>query len=264
MNMKLADFFQDKMITSVSNKQIKNIKALCDRRRARREQGLFVVENIRMFREIPRDMLMEVYVSESFLKLEENKKLLKDIKYEVLIDEVFKKTADTQSPQGVIALVRQPEYKLSDCLNVESGDKIIVLNRLQDPGNLGTIMRTAEAAGVKLVIMDNECVDIFSPKVVRSTMGAIFRVPFVYTENLSDTICILKKSGIRCYAAHLEGKKDFRDIDKTVAKAYFIGNEGNGLDFEITNLADEKVFIPMQGKAESLNAAVAAALLMYV
>lgn len=251
------------MITSIQNKQIKNIKALCDRRKFRREQGLFVVENIRMFREIPENMLAEIYVSESFLKVSENKDLLAGKNYEVITDEIFKKTADTQSPQGVIALVKQPNYKLADYLKEKEDDKYIILNRLQDPGNLGTIMRTAEAAGIKAVIMDSECADIFSPKVVRSTMGAIFRVPFIYSENLSQTINDLKKSGVKCYAAHLEGKTDFRDIDKTTSRAFFIGNEGNGLDAEITALADEKVFIPMQGKAESLNAAVAAALLMY-
>ena len=251
------------MITSVTNKQLKNVKALCDHRRTRRDQSLFVVENPRMFREIPKEMIKETYVSESFLKIKENSEILKGIKFELVKDDVFKKISDTQNPQGVIALVKQPEYDLTKLLNKNPKGRYIVLNRLQDPGNLGTILRTAEAAGIAGIIMDRECVDIFSPKVVRSTMGAILRVPFVYTDDLKDSIRKMRRAGIKCYAAHLKGTIDFREGDYSGGTAFFIGNEGNGLSDEISDMADELVYIPMEGQAESLNAAVAAALLMY-
>lgn len=251
------------MITSIQNKQIKNVKALCDHRRTRRQQGLFVVENPRMFKEIPKDMIAETYVSESFLRVEENRSYLEGINYETVKDDVFKKLSDTQNPQGIIALVKQPVYNLDRLLSENKEARYIVLNRLQDPGNLGTILRTAEAAGISAVIMDRECVDVFSPKVVRSTMGAILRVPFVYVENLADALTEMKKAGIKTFAAHLQGKMDFRNADYTKRCAFLIGNEGNGLDKEISNMADELIYIPMQGQAESLNAAVAASLLMY-
>ena len=94
--------------------------------------------------------------------------------------DIFKKISDTQNPQGIMAIVKQPAYALEDVIDGSLDARYIVLNKLQDPGNLGTIMRTAEAAGIKAVIMDRETVDIFSPKVVRATMGAILRVPFIY------------------------------------------------------------------------------------
>lgn len=251
------------MINNITNKQIKNIKALCDHRRTRREQGLFVVENPRMFREIPKEMIRETYVSESFLKNEDNKKLLQGIRYELLKDDMFKKVSDTQNPQGIISLVKQPEYDLDKLLIKNPKGRYIVLNRLQDPGNLGTILRTAEAAGISAIVMDRECVDVFSPKVVRSTMGAILRVPFVYVDDLTEAIRKMRRTGIKCYAAHLKATMDFREADYAGGTAFFIGNEGNGLSDEIAQMADELIYIPMQGQAESLNAAVAAALLMY-
>lgn len=251
------------MITSIQNKQIKNIKDLLDHRRSRRSQGTFVVENPRMFKEIEKDKIVQTFVSESFCKDESNIALLKDINYEIVKDDVFKKISDTQNPQGIVAIVKQPEYDLEKIIHKNPKGRYIVLNRLQDPGNLGTIMRTAEAAGIAGVIMDKDCVDIFSPKVVRSTMGAVLRVPFVYTDDLKESVKRLKVNGIKCFAAHLKATTDFREADYSNGAAFFIGNEGNGLSDEVTALADEKIYIPMQGKAESLNAAVAASLLMY-
>ena len=139
----------------------------------------------------------------------------------------------------------------------------MILERLQDPGNLGTIMRTAEAAGVSCVIMDKDTVDIYNPKVVRSTMGAIFRVPFIYADNLNAVADLLKKDGYSLYAAHLKGTHNFNEIAYEKKTAFLIGNESAGLSEKTASLADEYVKIPMKGKVESLNASVAASLLMY-
>lgn len=140
---------------------------------------------------------------------------------------------------------------------------LLVLDNLQDPGNLGTIFRTAEAAGVTGIILSKDSVDIYNPKVIRSTMGAIFRMPFVYVEKLTDTIEELKAHQIQVYAAHLDGKNAYDEECYLNGTAYLIGNEGNGLRQEVADCADTWIRIPMLGQAESLNAAVAASILMF-
>ena len=140
---------------------------------------------------------------------------------------------------------------------------MLVLENIQDPGNLGTIFRTAEAAGATGIVLSKDCVDLYNPKVIRSTMGAIFRIPFIYTDDLIGTIDELKREGITVYAAHLKGENSYDMEDYKTACAFLIGNEGNGLPEETAACADRKILIPMEGGAESLNAAVASAVLMF-
>lgn len=241
------------MITSISNNRLKDVKALLDRTGVRRKTGLFVVEGIRMFSEIPENILRETYLSDTFAKEHPG------IRGEITTDEVFTKISDTQHPQGILAVVRQEHYRIEDFIN---GTKFLILEGIQDPGNLGTIVRTAEAAGVSGIIMDRHTADIYSPKVVRSTMGSIFRVPFVYSDDLEADTDKLKKAGVTVYAAHLGGKEIGQDVLRS-PRAFMIGNEGNGLSDRLAAAADGMIKIPMAGKVESLNAAVSAALLMY-
>ena len=140
---------------------------------------------------------------------------------------------------------------------------ILVLDNLQDPGNLGTIFRTGEAAGVTGILMSRDCVDVYNPKVVRSTMGAIFRMPFCYAESLTEVIQEMKTQGIYTYAAHLGGACIYDEPDYRKPSAFFIGNEGNGLSDEVAGLADCCLKIPMEGCVESLNAAIAATVLVF-
>ena len=137
------------------------------------------------------------------------------------------------------------------------------MDNIQDPGNLGTIFRTAEAAGVTGILLSRDCADIYNPKTIRSTMGAIFRMPFVYTDDLPGAVNSLKKHDIRVFAAHLEGERAYDEEDYRQGSAFLIGNEGSGLRPEVAACADVLVRIPMEGMAESLNAAVAAAVLMF-
>ncbi|MCR5753716.1 MAG: RNA methyltransferase, partial [Acetatifactor sp.] len=132
-----------------------------------------------------------------------------------------------------------------------------------DPGNLGTILRTGEGAGITGVIMSKGTVDIFNPKTIRSTMGSVYRVPFVYVEDLEETIKILHRSGIHTYAAHLKGEEYYDSFSFCEPTAFLIGNEGNGLKKETADLAEKYLKIPMEGKVESLNAGIATALLIY-
>ena len=140
---------------------------------------------------------------------------------------------------------------------------LILVENLQDPGNLGTILRMGEGAGVTGVIMSSNTVDIYNPKTIRSTMGSIFRVPFVYVQDFSDAVSQCKNAGIKVYAAHLDGKNTYLGEDYREGTAFLIGNEGNGLTEDITKQADTLIRIPMQGEVESLNAAIACTILTY-
>jgi TrmH family RNA methyltransferase len=251
------------MITSSANAKVKNVMNLVKKAKARKLSGLFVAEGLRIFREIPRDMIDSLFVSESFLMDESHRKLIEGLSCEVVSDEVFNAMSDTQTPQGILALVRQFSYKMEDLQTKGSPAFLMILESIQDPGNLGTIIRAGEGAGVTGVIMDDATADIYNPKVIRSTMGSVFRVPFVYTNDLSGTLKNLKVQGVRLYAAHLEGRNNYEKEDYTVDTGFLIGNEGNGLTEETSALADALVKIPMMGKVESLNAAVAASILMF-
>lgn len=248
------------MITSTGNQQMKNLMLLMKKAKARNEQGLFVVEGRKMFLEAPDEQIEKVYVSESFYK--ENEEILIGRTYEVVSDSVFKTVSDTQTPQGIICLVKKPEYELEELF---CGEKthLLILESIQDPGNLGTMMRTGEGAGITGIIMNQTTVDLFNPKTIRSTMGSIYRVPFYVSKNLSETIQTLKKRNMKVYAAHLKGKIQYDEPDYKSSVAFMIGNEGNGLTEETADLADIYIRIPMEGKVESLNAAISASLLMY-
>ena len=250
------------MITSKANPQIKKMIRLARKASERRKQGVFLVEGIRMFAETPPGERLSVYVSDTFLKKEEHRQMLADVEYQAVSDVVFQQMSDTQTPQGILCIVRRPVYRLADLIQKDK-THLLILEDIQDPGNLGTMMRTAEGAGVTGIIMNQTCVDLFSPKTIRSTMGSIYRVPFYITEDLKDTVCELKRQKITIYAAHLKGEKSYDAFDYRGKCGFLIGNEGAGLKEETVLLADNCLHIPMEGHLESLNAAMAAGILMY-
>ena len=258
------------MITSTSNQKIKRLVNLQKKRKLRDSEGVFLVEGILMFREVPVKELQEVYVSESFYEKEKNivDEICKKsgVRSEILTDNVFSHVSDTQTPQGVLCVVKQ-RGKSGSVEQMWENKKetpfLMILDNLQDPGNMGTILRTAEAAGVTGIVMSKDCVDIYNSKVIRSTMGSIFRMPFLYVENLEEAILKMKAAGIKTYAAHLDGKQSYDEPNYKEASAFMIGNEGNGLRDEVAKLADTYIIIPMEGQVESLNAAIAATVLMF-
>lgn len=280
------------MISSTANSKVKRLVALVQKAKLRREEQLFVVEGIRMFREAPAEWIREVYVSETFLQKceqENDTELIQRIKknqYEIFTDEVFKKVSDTQTPQGVLCVLAMPHYDLAnlidnvnkagnanavgskDCMNRCLADSqkaplLMLLEDLQDPGNLGTILRAGEGAGVDGVVMTSRTVDIMNPKVIRATMGSIYRVLFFIVDDLGETIDYLIKKGVQVYAAHLDESVDYDEPDYTKPTAFLIGNEGGGLRRETAQRASQYIKIPMAGQVESLNAAAAATVLMY-
>lgn len=275
------------IISSKDNKRIKYLRSLLEKGSARKKNRQFIVEGIKLVDEaleygkvceiILSESLYEEIISGGLIKnalLADNGKNLiayvnDDNSTTVVSDAVFKTVSETINPQGVVAVVAMPEYEilnegfLTQTYNKTGKIKLLILEDTADPGNLGTIMRTAEAAGVTGVIMGRGTVDIFNPKAVRSTMGSIFRLPFIYVEDVRETIRELKKYGISFYAAHLKGKQSYKDVKYSDKAGILIGNEARGLSPETAELADIYIIIPMQGKVESLNAAVAAALMMY-
>ena len=250
------------MITSAQNTQVKNIIKLNQKAKARREQKLFVAEGRKMFLEAPENLIDRIYVAESMLEDEEVMQKVHRFSWEAVENSVFRQMCDTQTPQGILTVLRQPSYQMEDLLK-EKNPLIMVLENIQDPGNLGTILRAGEGAGVTGIVMDANTADIYNPKVIRSTMGAVFRMPFFYVKDLPAAVKSLSSQGIRTYAAHLNGKNVYDEEDYTEGCAFLIGNEGNGLRDEVSECADCLIRIPMCGKAESLNAAVAAAVLMF-
>lgn len=252
------------MITSVNNEKIKNVGKCMRQAKERRKQGIFLVEGIRMFSEIPRQIHVESFATGEFF--EEHRELFDGISYELVSDNVMAFLSDTKTPQGVLSVVKQLSYSIEEvCMtkNVADSDPLVIaLENIQDPGNLGTIVRTAEGAGVTGIIMSRETVDIYNPKVVRSTMGSIFRVPFTYVDNLVGCVKNLREIGFHTYSAHLQGTT-FYDYDYRKPTIFVMGNEGNGLSDEMTDATEHKILIPMKGRVESLNVATAGTVLMY-
>lgn len=259
------------MITSTNNQQLKQVTALLKKAKERKEKKVFVVEGTKMVAEAPAESLKAVYMSESYYHHPQNQSMIKALEetcqkqqamMETVADGVFKSISDTQTPQGILAVVAMPEYGLQDLLAADR-THLLILESIQDPGNLGTMIRTGEGAGITGVIMNKTTVDLFNPKTIRSTMGSIYRVPFFVTEDLEETIEKLHEKGVALYAAHLKGEQNYTEEDYTGATGFLIGNEGNGLSDAIADLADTYIRIPMEGQVESLNAAISATLLMY-
>ncbi len=256
------------MISSPANARIKQVVQWQTRAKERQKDQVFVVEGLKLYGEAPRERIREVYVTTEFLerlrRQSERAVLdkLGETGFEEVTEEVFAKLSDTRTPQGILAVVEQPRYELNQLL-LQENPLFLLLEDLQDPGNLGTILRTGEGAGITGVIMSASTVDIFNPKVIRATMGSVFRVPFLYADDLQITVDRLHEAGVKTYAAHLQGDVYYDSFGFCGPVAFMIGNEANGLGEALTARASARIKIPMEGMVESLNAGVAAALLMY-
>lgn len=250
-------------ITSASNPLIKEIKSLYDKK-GRRNLGAFLLEGLRLIEDaISSGAAIRYFVvSDSFAE-----KSLKVVsarpgtKVMTIPDDLFARVSETQSPQGIMAAVDIPAYEQDSVLSRIS--RLMVLENLQDPGNLGTIIRSADACGFDGILLSKDSVDPYNPKVVRSTMGSLFRVPVLIPDDFYGTLKDLQAQGIRVIAAHPRDAVPCWEADLSDRLALVIGNEGNGLSEELLRLADCTIMIPMEGKAESLNASSAASILLY-
>lgn len=199
------------MITSTSSSQVKYVVNLQKKAKLRKEEKQFVVEGIKMVSEAPTDRLVKVYISETFKA--DNEEFLERMNYdsigkdvlEIVTDNVFMRMADTQTPQGIMAVVRMTDTDLEGILSDKRNPLLLIIENLQDPGNLGTIVRMAEGAGVTGIIMSSNTVDIYNPKTIRSTMGSLYRVPVIYVDDICEAADVCKSKDVTVYAAHLKG-----------------------------------------------------------
>lgn len=253
------------IIRSKDNSKIKYVRSLSSKK-GRDEENAFIVEGIKFVNEafIENSYIMYLMFSESALKKDEVKELYNfSLKYgaEAVIceDSVFNSAADTINAQGVLAVIKQKE-------NIKVIDEykfVIMCDRIQDPGNLGTIIRTADAFGPAAVIVNKGCVDAYNPKVVRASAGALFRVPFIHADSDEEIIKQLKESGYMIISTVVDSQYSFDDIDMHEKICVVIGNEGQGVSREICESSHKNITIKMSGRAESLNASIAAGISIY-
>ncbi|MCL2171577.1 MAG: RNA methyltransferase [Defluviitaleaceae bacterium] len=243
------------IITSRNNPIVRLAKSLKDKK-FRRQHGLFVVEGEKFVAEIPAGWeIAQMVASQSYAQSLD----LRDCA--VVADNLFGEMADTVNSQGIFAIVKIRQYSFDDICNT-GNSLIIILDGINDPGNLGAILRLADSAGASGVFLGADCVDTYNSKVVRAAAGALFRVPFVY-EDLAAVINRLQSAEIKVLAAMPKNAVSIYYQNLTEPLALLLGNEARGIKPEIARLADANVQIPMPGAAESLNAAMACGILVY-
>ena len=241
------------MITGKSNEYIKHIKSL-SQKKYRDEYSEYIIEGIKLVNEALQENIhiKKIIICE---ELFHEKIDFPDIEY---VDEkIFKYISETETPQGILAVVEQRKNKN------EEGDIIFALDNVQDPGNLGTIIRTLDCAGIKTLILSTGCADLYNPKVVRSTMGAIFRVNILKSSNFIEKLLELKEKGYKVITTSLQTDKSIYDLNFKEKSVIVIGNESKGVSNDVMQIADVKTKIPMLGRTESLNAGVAASIIAY-
>jgi len=251
---------QYKDITSKENSIYKLIKAL-SQKKVRESNRLFLIEGTRLLEEASSKGVKINYliINET---VENVPKINQDCQILRLPDNLFKEVSDTVNPQGIIAVVEQVEISLTDII-LGANPLVVVLNGIQDPGNLGTIIRTSAAAGVTAVLLTKRTVDLYSPKVIRSTMGSLFQVPIVNGLDDEEAIEWLNSYSINIMVADVDSEEYYYSVNLKEPLALVIGNENKGPGEVWRRAARKKIKIPIPGTAESLNAAVAAGIILY-
>ncbi len=252
-----------KEISSKDNRIIKNIRML-QQKKHRDETSQFLIEGEHLFLEAKKNKISinTLLVTKDYY--EKNKSIISQVSTNTYIvpNNVLESVTDTKTPQGVIAVVAKPEVSFNQLFQNKKSN-FLVLDRIQDPGNMGTILRTADASGIDGVILIKGCVDIYSSKVVRSTTGAIFRVPIIIIDNDTEAVELLRKNDKKIVVTSLKASKKYYEQVLTEGIGIVIGNEAEGASDVFHDKADIQVIIPMSKETESLNAGVAASILMY-
>ncbi len=251
-------------LTGLQNPQVKAAAEL-KQKKYRQQQGLFLAEGLRTVEEA---VASKTVVSIFYTAIEDDRTrsvleeaAAQQLKLYCVSDAVMKKIADTDTPQGIIAVCKMQNVTLDKLLS--KGEMLLVLDRVGDPGNLGTMLRTADAAGIGGVVLLKGCVDIYAPKTVRSSMGSLFHVPVVSGIGEDNFIAEAKDAGYELLVTSLEGADNLYKADLGGRIAFVMGNEAGGVSANLLERADKRVFIPMAGRAESLNVAMAAGVVMF-
>ena len=242
------------IITSKDNEIIKNIKKLKEKKY---RLDSYIVEGIKMVKEAINENqeIALIAIREDF-KIDFDTKKIKIV---TISNKIFNDISDVKTPQGILAVIKKNQNN-----QIETNQEyILALDSLQDPGNMGTIIRTADSANINQIIINKTTVDPYSPKVIRSTMGAIYRTNIIEVEDLKTTLREMKSKGFQIITTDLKATQSIYDINYNNKTVVVIGNEANGVSQEILQTADKKVIIPMLGKTESLNASIAASIMIY-
>ena len=251
-------------ISSKDNELIKHIKKLKDKKE-RDLSNEYIIEGIKLIQEAIQEnaKIKQIIICDDCEKTES---IPKDLMYEIakqeciyVTNKIFETITEVMNPQGILAIIEKQskEIQIDD-----KQDIILALDDIQDPGNLGTILRTADSIGLTQILVSKGTADCYNPKVVRSTMGAIFRVKIIECEDLVKILKEIKKHKFEIVVSSLQTDNSIYDINYH-KKVIVIGNEANGVKKEIQDLADKKIKIPMLGKTESLNASVATGIILY-
>lgn len=252
-------------ISSKNNEKIKDLVKLRDNSKSRNDKSLFYVEGERLFIDIPKNLIFDIYIKKS--KCEYFSKVINDYSdtpIYILDDDVYDKVSDTINSQGIIARVKYNTLDNIDKSNLSKINNIIILDKIQDPGNLGTIIRVSEAAGIDLIIISDNSCSIYNTKTIRASMSSIFRKNIFISNDLKGIINILKDNNFKVFAtaisddSHIYYDKVFNDKN-----AVIFGNEANGVSQDLISLSDEKIKIPMYGKIQSLNVAISSSIIVY-
>lgn len=251
-------------ITSLNNPIVKAAAEL-KKKKTRQEQGLFIAEGLRTVEEaVESKCVVQIFytaIEDDRTRAVLEKAAEKNVPLYCVPDNVLKKIADTDNPQGVLAVCRMQQIKLESLF--ATGEMLLVLDRVGDPGNVGTMLRTADAAGIGGVVLLEGCVDVYAPKTVRSTMGSLFHVP-VFTGAKEDLfVKAAKRNGYELLVTALDGADNLYKANLRGRIAFVMGNEANGVTQTLLQEADKRVYIPMAGRAESLNVAMAAGIVMF-
>lgn len=249
-------------IESKENSLFKEIKKLKEKK-GRNKSSQYIIEGFRLIEEAFKASLTIEYIFVNVGLEEKLKEYLgeyinKDTKLYVLKDALLKEICSTEKPQGIVAVVRMREVDLA-----LEGSFYLLCDKVQDPGNLGTIIRTSHAAGVDGIILTKGTVDVYNDKAIRSTMGSLFYIPVIMDDEKFTITKSLINKGFSLLSTSLDGDKDFYNEDLKGKMIISVGNEGNGVSEEIYELSDKKVKIPMPGGAESLNVAIATSIILY-
>ena len=249
------------IISSEQNSRIKNIVKLQEKSRERKKQGLFIIDGLREIQEALKGgvILDEIFVCPEIIG--EEVKDFSDVKTSYVSEVVYKKISYKEKAAGVIA-VAQPKTSELETLKLKNNPLIVILEAVEKPGNLGAIVRSAYAAGVDAIIVNDEQTDIYNPNVVRASEGLIFRLPVIVASR-ENTIKFTKKNKIKVFAAALIGAKNYVKANYQEASAILLGTEATGLSKEWLETADEIIKIPMKPGIDSLNVSVSAAILIF-
>jgi len=258
------------VIVSAANKKIK-LAASLKQKKHRDQEGLFLAEGIRLVEAAADAGWPAAYClyTPDVMGAERGRVLIERLEQMgcpvcQVTKDLYDKVSDTKEPQGVMLVLHKKAADLKDLEKIEETPHIIVLDQLQDPGNVGTIIRTADASGCSAIILTKNSADVYAGKTVRAAMGSLFHLPVISDVSSADLLAFLSQKGISLQAAALDATaKPYFSVDFTSPTAVAFGNEGNGLSEEILSGAAQRIFIPMEGQSESLNVATAAAVVLF-